>query len=104
MKGVTTAGQPCPTALHTETVIRRSSPHDRDVVVMREPDSPVRYSIRQLAADARVSTSSREQAVGLARMFAELHGVDVWYGEDDAFRLLEVYRLRPDSPGLRHRT
>jgi hypothetical protein len=30
-------------------------------------------------------------------MFAELYGVDVWFGEEAAFRLLEVYRPRPGA-------
>jgi hypothetical protein len=33
-------------------------------------------------------------------MFAELHGVDVWLGEDGAFRLLEVYRPRPGASAI----
>ena len=93
----TTAWQARQATLDTET-IRRSGPQSGDVVVMREPGSLVRYSIRQLPADARVSTSSQDLAIGLARMFAELHGVDVWGGEDHStLRLLDVYRPQPEA-------
>jgi len=94
---VMTAAESRPRALDAETVSRCVSPQSGDVVVMRERSSPVRYSIRQLPADARIRTSSQDQAVSLARMFAELHGVDVWGGEDHTFRLLEVYRPRPGT-------
>ena len=93
----TTAWQPRQATLDAEA-IRRSRPQTGDVVVMREPGSPVRYSIRQLPADARVSTSSQELAIGLARMFAELQGVDVWGGEDHStVRLLDAYRPQPEA-------
>ena len=92
-----TASQPRQTAVDAET-FRRSGPQAGDVVVMREPGSPVRYSIRQLPADARVSTSSQDLAIGLARMFAELHEVDVWGGEDrHTLHLLDAYRLQPEA-------
>lgn len=94
------APPPCEMVRENETAIRRSYPQNGDVVVTREPGSPVRYSIRQFPAKAFVGTSARERALGLARMFAELYGVDAWGREEDAFRLLEAYRPRRVAAAL----
>jgi hypothetical protein len=45
-----TAWQPRQTTLDAETICQ-SGPQTGDVVVMREPGSPVRHSLRQLPAE-----------------------------------------------------
>jgi hypothetical protein len=70
-------------------------PQDGDVVVTQESESEseVRYTVRQLPATAQqFGSSSREEAIRLARGFAQGHAVDLWYHEGGTFRLLEAYR------------
>jgi hypothetical protein len=71
-----------------------AGPHDGDVVVTRESRSEVRYSVRQHPGSAQFSAAVRDEAVRLARSFAQKHAVDVWYSENGTHRLLEVYRPR----------
>jgi hypothetical protein len=69
-------------------------PRSGDVVVVREKHSAVRYTIRQLPATVQqLGASSRDEAIRLARGFAQRHGVDLWHSEDGTYRLLEAYRL-----------
>jgi hypothetical protein len=81
----------------------RSSPQDGDVVVTREAHSRVHYTVRQLPGLVGFSAAVREEAVRLARSFAQEHRVDIWYREDGTYRLLEAYRHRTSSLGqVRH--
>jgi hypothetical protein len=66
--------------------------------VTRETHSPTHYTVRQLPGLVAFSTAARDEAVRLARRFAQEHRVDVWYSEDGAYRLLEAYRS-PTSSG-----
>jgi hypothetical protein len=52
-----------------------------------------RYTIRQLPAPVQISASARDEAVRVARRFAQKHAVDIWYQEKDGLRLLEAYRV-----------
>jgi hypothetical protein len=73
-------------------------PQDGDVVVARESRSAVACTVRQHPGDIQFIASPRDEAVRLARTFAQAHAVDVWYAEDGtSHRLLEVYRPRTDS-------
>jgi hypothetical protein len=72
----------------------RSSPQDGDVVVTREAESRVHYTVRQLPGTAQFSAAVRDEAVRLARGFGQKHEVDVWYSEAGAYRLLEACRRR----------
>ena len=74
----------------------RSAPRDGDVIVARDSRAGVRHTVRQHPANAQFSASARDEALRLARAFAQTHAVDVWYSEDGTSRLLEVYR-RVDS-------
>lgn len=68
-------------------------PRSGDVVVVREKDSAIRYTVRQLPATVqRLGASSRDEAIRLARGFAQSQGVDLWHSEEGAYRLLESYR------------
>ena len=75
-------------------VPKRPCPQDGDVVVTREAHSPVHYTVRQLPGLVQFSAAVRDQAVRLARSFAQRYRIDVWYGEDGTYRLLEAYRPR----------
>ncbi|MGE5243039.1 MAG: hypothetical protein ACM3SQ_02290 [Betaproteobacteria bacterium] len=66
---------------------------DGDIVVTRDPRAAARYSVRQLPGIVQFS-ASRDEAVRLARSFARLHAVDVWYSEKGTHRLLETYRTQ----------
>jgi len=78
----------------------RSSPQAGDVVVTREAQSRVHYTVRQLPGIVQFSAPARDDAVRLARSFGRTHRVDVWYSEDGTYRLLEAYRPRrsPRTP------
>ena len=77
--------------------VDRSSPQDGDVLVTREAQSRVHYTVRQLPGMVQFSAAVREEAVRLGRGFAQKHTVDVWYCEAGTYRLLEAYRP-PGSP------
>jgi hypothetical protein len=72
-------------------------PQNGDIVVTREARSPVYYNVGQFPVAVQFSLSSRDEALHLARGFAEKHGVDVWYSENGTGRLLEGYRPRVAS-------
>jgi hypothetical protein len=90
--------QPIAGAAKTRSVGLGTTPRDGDVLVARE-SAAGRYTIRQLPAAVQISSSSRDEAMQLARRFARMHTVDVWYHDEDSLRLLEAYRadrgLRP---------
>jgi hypothetical protein len=65
--------------------------------VRRETHSRVHYTVRQLPGLVGFSAAVRDEAVRLARSFAQEHRVDVWYSEDGTYRLLEAYRPRSSS-------
>lgn len=67
-------------------------PRDGDVVITRESRLPRKFTVRQLPCSAQMSMTVREEAVHLARRFAQEHGVDIWYSNDEHQRLLERYR------------
>lgn len=66
-------------------------------MISREPDSPSRYTIRQLPDNGQLSALSRDDAVLLARRFAQGNAVNVWYSDDITLRLLEAYRTPPNG-------
>jgi hypothetical protein len=68
-------------------------PRSGDVVVVREKDSAIHFTVRQLPATVQqLGASSRDEAIRLARGFAQTQAVDLWYSEDGTYRLLEAYR------------
>ena len=70
-----------------------TAPRSGDVVVVREKDSTIRYTVRQLPATVqKLGASSRDEAIRLARGFAQSQGVDLWHSEHGTYRLLEAYR------------
>jgi hypothetical protein len=75
-------------------VPERPCPQQGDVVVTREAHSRVHYTVRQLPGIVQFSAAVRDEAVRLARSFAQQYRVDIWYSEDGACRLLEAYRPR----------
>jgi hypothetical protein len=69
-----------------------------------ESNSAVRYTLRQFPGVAQTSASTRDEAVRLARSFAQKRAVDVWYAENGRYRLLEAYRSRhAGQPAVRAR-
>ncbi len=77
------------------TPLAGSAPQDGDVIVTREWQSAVRYTVRQHPGTVQFSATPRDEAVRLAHSFAQKHLVDVWYTENGTHRLREAYR-----PGL----
>ena len=71
-----------------------SSPRNGDVVVTRETQSRVHYTLRQLPGIVQFSADVRNEALRLARQFGQKHAVDVWYSEAGTYRLLEAHRSR----------
>jgi hypothetical protein len=67
-------------------------PHDGDVIVSRESGPGGKYSVRQVPGDVQFHASVRDEAIRLARGFAVRAALDLWYGDDGAYRLLESYR------------
>jgi hypothetical protein len=90
------------------TSIRAASSHDvvttspepqhGDVVVMRTPAATPPFGVRQLPTGVQFGASTRDEAIGLARSFAQSHAVDLWYSEDGNTRLVSRDRntARPD--------
>lgn len=72
-------------------------PQNGDIVVTREARPPVHYNVGKFPVAVQFSLSSRDEALHLAKGFAEKHGVDVWYSENGIGRLLETYRPRGAS-------
>jgi hypothetical protein len=61
---------------------------------MRVSHSPTSFEVLQLPGTLpQLSAQDRGTAVAFARSFAEKYSVDVWYREDDSYRLLHAYRL-----------
>jgi hypothetical protein len=81
-------------ASEPSTALDRPSPQDGDVVVRCEADGRLYYTVRQLPGIVQFSAGVRDEAVRVAREFAQRYAVDVWYGEGGTYRLLEAYRPR----------
>jgi hypothetical protein len=75
-------------------VSARTRPSDRDIVVSRDPASPL-HTIGQVPGGAQFTSASRERALRLASAFARQHGVDVWYRDGDTCRRVEAFRPVP---------
>lgn len=90
----TTAAPTVSKPVEGESLRWDSGPHDGDVLVARQPGSPVFFSVCQVPAVMQLRASSRDVAVRLATGFARKYAVDVWYDEDGAFRILKAYRPR----------
>jgi hypothetical protein len=80
-------------ANESTTASGRSRPQEGDVVVARESHSAVRYTVRQLPGVEQIGGSVKDEAVRLARSFAQQHGVDLWYSEYGSYVLLEDFRV-----------
>ena len=81
----------------SSTLGERSLPQDGDVVVTREAQSLVHYTVQQLPGMIQFSSAVREEAVRLARTFAQKYAVDVWHSDGGTHRLLEAYRPRTSA-------
>jgi hypothetical protein len=66
-------------------------PQTGDLVVVRQ-DPPPAFGVLQHPSGVQFGASTRDAAVSLARSFAEAHKVDLWFREQDVYRLLERYR------------
>jgi hypothetical protein len=64
------------------------------VLVTREAESRVHYTVRQLPGIVQFSAAVRDTAMQVARGFAQRYAVDVWYCEAGTYRRLEAYRPR----------
>jgi hypothetical protein len=69
----------------------------------RESHSAVRYLVSQLPGVEQFGSSVKDEAIRLARSFAQRHAVDLWYSEDGTCALLEAFRLGVPAT-VRHHT
>lgn len=56
-------------------------PRDGDVIVSRESGSGVKYTVRQVPGEVQLLASVRDEAIRLARGFAQTAAVDVWFSD-----------------------
>jgi hypothetical protein len=70
----------------------QSLPRDGDVVVTRKSTPAVIYTVRQVPGVVQFHVSDRDEALQLARGFAQRSAVDLWFSEDGTCRLLEAHR------------
>lgn len=73
-------------------------PRDGDVIVACETRPAVIFTVRQVPGDVQFYAFSRDDAMRLARGFAQKTAVDLWSDDDGAFRLMEAHRPRGSSP------
>jgi hypothetical protein len=71
-------------------------PRDGDVIVARDSLAQIRFTLRQIPGGVQLHTRSRDEAIRIARGFAQEVIVDVWYSSSGTYELLEAYR-RPDA-------
>lgn len=88
MNAVATAIPATPVA-RTETV---EEPGSGDVVVSPDPETPGRFTIRQVPGSPSMLWDSRGKAVGVAQAFARAHDVDVWFHYAGSAERLHAYR------------
>lgn len=69
-------------------------PRDRDLVVRQEPDRGGRFSVSELPGPVQFFSSSCEEAVRIAKGYAQRQRVDVWYvnGHGDTYHRIAGYR------------
>jgi hypothetical protein len=72
-----------------------AGPRDGDVVIARDSGVQIRFTLRQTPGAAQLHTASRDEAIRIARGFAQQAIVDVWYTNSGSHELLEAYR--PDA-------
>jgi hypothetical protein len=75
------------------TCVRAVSPRDGDVVVTRESQCGVHYTVRQLPGIVQFSIGMHDDAVRLAGGFGRRYRVDVWLSDARTYRLIEAHRL-----------
>jgi hypothetical protein len=79
---------------HSPIATDAARPRDGDVIVSRESGSGGKYSVRQVPGDVQFHAAVRDEAIRLARSFAQKATVDLWYSDDGSHKLLEAYRRR----------
>jgi hypothetical protein len=79
---------------HSRIATDAARPRDGDVIVSRESGSGGKYSVRQVPGDVQFHAAVRDEAIRLARSFAQKATVDLWYSDDGSHKLLEAYRRR----------
>jgi len=67
-------------------------PRDGDIVITRVCRSPVKFTVCEAPGVAQFQACTRNEAIQLARGYAQRAAVDLWYADDETKRLLEVYR------------
>lgn len=76
-----------------------AEPRPGDVIVGRDTDPEVRFSVRLHPGPVQFTTNAREDALRIAREFAEHQRVDLWQSEAGTCRRLERNR-RPTSEAV----
>lgn len=83
-----------PTMGDSTDPVSEATPLEGDLVVSCEARSAVRYTVRRVPGRPQFSASELDEALRLARGYALMHGVDIWYDENGSYRPLETYRPR----------
>jgi hypothetical protein len=69
-----------------------ATPQNGDIVIVHYPTSPIQWMVRQVPDPAQFGSSSRDQALQLARGYAQAHRLDLWCNDSAGVRLLEQHR------------
>jgi hypothetical protein len=78
-----------PFAVHCAVALE---PREGDLVVIRDALAPSSHTVVQFP-DLRLATMAAEaDAIAIARDFAQLRQVDVWYTDHDTRRLIDAFR------------
>jgi hypothetical protein len=70
-----------------------TAPQHGDLVLAPDSRPGGRHTVRQVPGTIQLSAATRDEALRLARSFAQRHGVDIWQHSDDtSYQSLETYR------------
>jgi hypothetical protein len=72
-------------------------PQEGDIVVTRTSDPIPRYTIRKIPGEPQILSRTWQQAVHMARRFAQQYRVDVWMAGGLGVRLIASYRTAGDQ-------
>jgi hypothetical protein len=72
-------------------------PREGDIVVTRTSEPIPRYTIRKIPGEPQILSRTRQQAVQMARRFAQQYRVDVWMAGGLDVQLIASYRTAGDQ-------
>ena len=78
-----------PFAVHCAVAVE---PREGDLVVIRDALSTPCHTVVQVPGLRLATMAAEDDAVAIARDFAQLRHVDVWYTDHETQRLIEAFR------------